>query len=110
VSQVRSQFYYIKHIKIEFVYRKGHCVLQIQYAPRTASSVVTRFLAADSAAAASTGFSLKLFAISIRDATVFVEPRKNLMKCVRRWMACYFDLIATEKKNKLSSAAYLPLS
>ena len=40
--------------------------------------VVTRFLAADNAAAASTGFSLKPFAICIRDATVFVEPRKNL--------------------------------
>ena len=46
--------------------------------PRTASSVVTKFLAADRAAAASVGFILKFLASVNNAGTVFVEPRKNL--------------------------------
>lgn len=52
--------------------------MSLTYSPRTASSVVTRFLAADSAAAARSGFNLKFFARAINDGTVLVDPKKNL--------------------------------
>ena len=48
--------------------------------PRTASSVETRFLAAERAAVASEGFSLKFLESAIREGTVLAEPRKNLFE------------------------------